>query len=45
MQHNRGDIGMNGAVFVSAALTSLVAFCLNAVAVHSDLNHQHIDNK
>ena len=32
---------MNRAVFTRTTLTGLVAFCLNAVALDSDLNHQN----
>lgn len=32
---------MNRAVFASVTLTGLVAFCLNAVALDTDLNHQN----
>lgn len=32
---------MNRAVFASVTLTGLVAFCLNAVALDSALNHQN----
>ena len=41
MQRNRGEIDMNRAVFASATFTGLVAFCLNAVALDSDLNDQN----
>jgi len=36
---------MNRAVFASATLTGLLVFCLNTVALDSDLSHRNNHNK